>query len=115
MNVKKIKGYCSQGCGETLFIDEGGYITCSYAKCPDPSYVSDLLSDRETEHIVKFTDEGFTVQHPLRECRESLMSCDLHVRLAELDRPPVKPGTYRFIATGKSDKPFRFEILEEKN
>jgi hypothetical protein len=106
-----IKGYCPMGCGQTLFIGKGGYITCSFIHCPDPSYVSDLLEDRQTEHIVKFTEDGFTVQHPLRERKNDLMSCDLHVRLMQLDGAPVKPGTYLFMpnATGK---PWSFKPIE---
>jgi hypothetical protein len=105
-----IKGFCPQGCGETLFVGNGGYISCSYVNCPDPSYVSDLLDDRETEHIVRFTDKGFTVQHPLKERREKLMDCDLHVRLAELDGAPLEKGTYRFIAHN-TGKPWSFQRL----
>lgn len=106
-----IEGNCPMGCGSTLFIANGGYITCSFTTCPDPSRAADLLADRETEHIVKFTDDGFTVQHPLREHHEELMNCDLHVKLANLDTPPVKPGMYRFIAQF-GNKPWRFETIK---
>lgn len=107
-----VKGFCPMGCGPTLFVAEGGYITCSFNKCPNPSYVSELLEDRETEHIVKFVEGGFTVQHPLREKKDTLMTCDVHLRLADLDYPPVKPGTYRFILTPDQEKPWKVQEVK---
>ena len=77
-----IKGCCPMGCGNTLFVADGGYITCSFVNCPVPVYVSSLLDEQQTDHIVKFTEDGFTVQHPLRERKNDLMSCDLHLRLS---------------------------------
>jgi len=110
--MQNIKGYCPMGCGQTLFVADGGYVTCSFISCPDPGYVSDLLDDRETEHIVKFTDDGFTVQHPLKERRAKLMDCDLHVRLAELNGAPVESGTYRLL-TSATDKPWSFQRITD--
>jgi hypothetical protein len=91
-----IKGYCPMGCGETLFIAVGGYITCSLIGCPNPTAVADLLEDREHEHIVVVDDETFSIQHPLRErLNRELFDCGLHKYLAELDGPPPRPGRYR--------------------
>ncbi len=110
--MQNIKGYCPMGCGQTLFVADGGYVTCSFISCPDPGYVSDLLDDRETEHIVKFTDDGFAVRHPLKERRAGLMDCDLHVRLAELNGAPVESGTYRLL-TSATDKPWSFQRITD--
>lgn len=63
----KITGYCPMGCGQTLFLGEGGYVTCSMLSCPNPTSVSDLLDDLQTEHVMTVTREGFTLRHPLRE------------------------------------------------
>ena len=38
-----VKGRCPMGCGETLFLGEGGYVTCSLAECPDPASASEIL------------------------------------------------------------------------
>ena len=43
----KVDGYCPMGCGPTLFLGEGGYVTCSWHACPNPSAVADLLEDRQ--------------------------------------------------------------------
>ena len=84
------------GCGRTLFLADGGYITCSYLHCPRRDAVADILADRESEHIVAFGETEFTVRHPLRErLDDALMDCDLHKDIAAMDGPPVRPGTYR--------------------
>lgn len=91
-----VTGYCPMGCGRTLFVGSGGYITCSYIDCPRPDAVADLLADRETEHVVRFDENGFTVRHPLRErLDDKLMTCDLHTFCATLPGPPPQLGTYR--------------------
>lgn len=91
-----IPGYCPMGCGTTLFRASGGYITCRSLACPRPDAVSDLLRDRETEHLVTFDEQTFTVRHPLRErLDDALMTCDLHTFCAELPGPPAAPATYR--------------------
>lgn len=93
-----IQGYCPMGCGETLFIGEGGYITCRRGDCPRPDAVVTLLEDVETEHRVTFTETGFTVRHPLRErLDDALMACVCHEYVASLSAfgPPIRVGQYR--------------------
>jgi uncharacterized protein DUF6085 len=53
---KSVRGECPMGCGRTLFLGEGGYVTCSYAFCPDPGAATRLLesparSRRATEGV----------------------------------------------------------------
>jgi len=92
----RIDGFCPMGCGETLFVGDGGCITCSYISCPEPSAVHVILTDAETEHLVTFERNDFTIKHPLRErVGDELLECALHAHLAKLNRPPVPPGTYR--------------------
>ncbi len=96
--MEHVKGYCPMGCGETLFLGSGGYVTCSYVKCPNPTALSDILNDRETAHIVTFDEDAFTIRHPLRErLNDELMTCDLHRYCADLDGPPPQLGRYRVI------------------
>lgn len=93
---ENVKGYCPMGCGPTLFLGSGGYVTCSWWRCPDPGAVSDLLDDRESEHVVVIGESTFTVRHPLRErLNDDLAECDLHDWLASLPGPPRLPGRYR--------------------
>jgi len=40
----RVKGNCPKGCGATLFLGSGGYVTCSYINCPEPDAASKLLS-----------------------------------------------------------------------
>lgn len=97
----EVKGFCPMGCGQTLFLGSGGYVTCSRIECPRPDAVADLLEDSEAEHVVLFGDDAFTVRHPLRErLDDALMSCVLHEHLAGLAGPPVSPGRYRATGSG---------------
>jgi len=94
--IGRVQGYCPMGCGETLFLASGGHVTCSLIGCPNPCAADAVLGDRETEHVVVIREEGFTVQHPLRErLKGELFDCGLHSYLTNLGGPPAKPGRYR--------------------
>jgi hypothetical protein len=83
-----VQGYCPMGCGRTLFLASGGYITCARDKCPDPGAASDLLADAEHEHIAVLGEDTFSIQHPLR------------AYVSGLDGPPRRPGRYRVRQSG---------------
>jgi hypothetical protein len=98
---RAVTGYCPMGCGRTLFLADGGYVTCSYIHCPRRGAVADLLADREISHIVQLGEDTFTVRHPLRErLDDALMTCTLHEHIAGLAGPPVQPGRYRAHGAG---------------
>ena len=86
------------GCGETLHLGEGGFVTCIERECPDPRAASSILEDPETEHLVVFTLTGFTIRHPLKErLGDELLTCNLQELLsAQRDAPQVM-GRYRSI------------------
>jgi hypothetical protein len=108
---RAVQGYCLMGCGQTLFLGTGGYVTCGNIPCPRPTAVTDLLNDAETEHIVEFGDRTFTVRHPLRErLDDALMTCALHEWIADRDGPPVQPGRYR--AVKRSGLPGRWVFTQ---
>ena len=96
-DYERLRGRCPMGCGETLFIGSGGFITCSYTACPNPSAVSDLLLDHaDPWHIVNIGDDSWTIAHPIRERLDGeLFECPLHAFMATLDGPPRKPGRYQ--------------------
>jgi len=95
------------GCGETLFVGSGGYITCSYVECPAPDAVTRILDDGEILHVVVVGDEGFDIQHPLRErLNGELFKCGLHEWMQALSGPPAKPGRYRVRESGENDWSF---------
>src|SRR4051794_25897541 len=84
------------GCGQTLFLAEGGHVTCSWIECPRPSAIDEILDDQETEHVVELRDETFTVLHALRERLDhAQLDCPLAGYLEGLDGPPRAPGRYR--------------------
>lgn len=95
MSDRTIAGHCPMGCGTTLFVGSGGYITCSFINCPRPDAVAVILAERETEHIVQLKRHDFSILHPLRERLDNeLLRCDLHAYLVGLDGPPRQPGRY---------------------
>lgn len=109
---ESIAGYCPMGCGQTLFLADGGHVTCSYVTCPNPTGVDDLLHNREVEHVVNFTGSGFTIKHPLRErLSDELLNCELHETLSSYDGPPVKPGRYRVFVNTTTTNASRFTYI----
>jgi len=88
------------GCGETLILGEGGFVVCGHLDCADPEAVTMILTDRETEHRVRWdADAGFSIRHPLRErTNDELLTCALHSYCVDIDTsggPPVAPALYR--------------------
>lgn len=99
--MSKVQGYCPMGCGETLFLGSGGYITCGYVECPRPDAATDILAERETEHIVLLESRTFSIQHPLKERLDGeLFLCNLHDELTNIGGPPRLPGKYRVYGAG---------------
>lgn len=92
----RVQGYCPACGGESLFLGSGGYVTCSRLDCRNPSAASDILDDRETEHVVTLWANDFSIRHPLRErLNGDLNDCKLHQQLKTLAGPPRVPGQYR--------------------
>jgi len=90
------------GCGETLFLGDGGYVTCSLIGCPRPDAVSRVLDGRKTEHVVWIEGLTATIRHPLREWTDDAqLSCDLNRHLADLDASLLSPGKYRMRRDGE--------------
>lgn len=54
-----VVGRCPMGCGETLFVGSGGYVTCSYLPCPDPCRASEML--RKAPEIRRLVDAATDV------------------------------------------------------
>jgi hypothetical protein len=99
----EVRGHCPMGCGETLFLGSGGYVTCARVECPRPDAASGILEERETEHIVVSEEDSFSVAHPLKErLEDTLFDCPLHLYLRGLDAAPVGPGRYRVRDRGNS-------------
>lgn len=97
-----VRGTCPS-CGATsgaLFVDDEENIICSSVGCPNPMAVTELLEDREIEHVVLVSAGGWTIRHPLRErIGDELLRCDLgswlHEHHTRRNGPPVRPGRYR--------------------
>lgn len=113
----KIEGWCPYGCGQTLYL-RLGIIECSYAHCPNPTGVTDLIVEdaKELGHIVKLTREGFSIQHPLKErIDRDLFHCGLHEYLDALAAgiPKWAPGNYLVQETPTADAPWEFSELHD--
>jgi hypothetical protein len=102
----KVAGACPRGCGETLFLAEGGHVTCALLGCPNPCAADELLH-LPTEHYVVFDEQGWTLEHPARERIDGTMhGCSVHERLRALNGAPVKPG--RYMVSGSGSAPLAF-------
>jgi hypothetical protein len=96
-----VAGYCPSCGHESLFLATDGKVVCSNFSCTGRTLVDYLLRNPETEHIVLVTDDGWTIQHPLRERPgDGLFDCALQKHLASLDRRPGSPGRYRVTENG---------------
>lgn len=97
----RVVGNCPMGCGETLRRDQFGHVVCSALECPTPTAVNAILLERETEHIVVFSESSFIIQHPLRERIDGgLFRCALLAYCSALPGPPTAPGRYRALEQG---------------
>lgn len=96
----RVQGHCPACGASTLFVGDGGHLTCSRIECPSPCAADEILADQETAHIVVLKPDTFTVRHPLRErIGDKLMRCPVHERIAALDCAPQPPGRYRVTDT----------------
>jgi hypothetical protein len=93
----RVHGYCPMGCGESLLVDPDGRVVCCAADCPRSDAVAVLLAEVEAEHLVLVEQDGYTVQHPLRERLEgALFRCSVFAEASEGARQRrAEPGTYR--------------------
>jgi Family of unknown function (DUF6085) len=96
---RRVYGYCPMGCGESLFLATSGFVECVKLDCPNPVAVSQVLQERETEHLVTFDEDGWQAKHPLRErIRDELLSCPIGDAVAIMLKgdPGLEVlGTYR--------------------
>lgn len=101
---RTVQGYCPMGHGQALTLDGDGRIKCSDSGCERPYAASEILADRETDHLVWFDAEGWwSARHPLRERLGGQMeTCPLAVYLSSLSGDPMPAGTYRAILVGGS-------------
>jgi hypothetical protein len=94
----RVLGYCpSCGQDKLTVAASGGAIVCHHFGCAEPTAVHDILRDREVQHIVTFTEDGWTLRHPLIErIDDRLVNCDVHEMLAELTQTDrLEPGRWR--------------------
>lgn len=95
--IRDIAGaYCPMGCGQTLHLMPGGMIQCLSKSCPESGAVQKILSNPETDDVVVFGLDSFTVLHPLRERLGDLFSCQIHQACSNLPGPPEgRTGKFR--------------------
>lgn len=95
MTTVRLRGRCPACGGERLFAtahtDDDAVIECDAVGCPTPTLVQELLAKPDQHvHLVKFDEDGYTVQHPLveRVRVEGLFACDLADEFRALREPP---------------------------
>jgi hypothetical protein len=104
--VRDVLGFCPQGCGQTLHVMATGAVLCLHRDCPDPQSVHTILSGQETEHTIRFTNEVWTVLHPLRErAGDALEACPVSLWVSRTiaqhpERFPVKESRWRLLPDG---------------
>src|SRR6266496_3382394 len=47
-----VKGYCPMGCGRTLIITDGGFLTCARPGCPRPDAPDLVLNDADVQRLI---------------------------------------------------------------
>lgn len=92
------------GCGETLELNNYGTIVCAHVRCRSRFAAHTILSNPETDHIVTFTKDGFSIKHPLRErIEDALLDCKFHEHCMFLQDEGCAPeGTLRAKDNGDS-------------
>lgn len=85
-------------CGHVLLTNRK--LVCSWVDCIRPTAAAEILGERELDHIVTFTADGWSMKHPLRErLDDALLSCEVTEWLAREPEPPFGLGTYRLQLT----------------
>jgi len=102
------------GCGQTLHLMASNMVACLDRDCPDKGAAQKILSDPESEHVVTFGTDSWTIRHPLRERLGDLVACQVHEACRQMAGPPLgMPGTYRarVTATGMDWEPLPLDAL----
>lgn len=60
-----VRAKCPMGCGEMIFVGEGGHLTCSYVDCPDPAAIDRLVcgEDATADSLVRALTERCVCEH----------------------------------------------------
>lgn len=101
MSNPRINGYCPAcGAAELIMDYATANLRCDARGCPRPDAAHEILQDAQTEHVVTFTDDGFTLKHPIKErLDDDLLRCVVHRWIAD-HNPELNPGHYRVILDG---------------
>jgi hypothetical protein len=106
---RTVHGFCPVCGGETLFLGEGGDVTCTRPTCPRPTAVAEILGEGECGHLLGIDHFDYSVIHPLVERLDNvLLDCELTRYMRSLAGPPVQPGYYRVTGSGDS---WEWELL----
>lgn len=84
-----VKGYCPACGNESLYLGEHGAVTCGEETCPDPAALDLLLYKADPHvHLIMFSTDGYTVQHPLLERVAHGRMCELEPEFVLLREAP---------------------------
>jgi hypothetical protein len=116
----KVVGYCPMGCGETLFLSEGGYVTCSWHACLAPDRASGVLRDPRPDEpdwqalagklaeglvgLAEMIDEYGQDSHGGSEPDESDPLCHLWNAAEAIKADPTDISTHLYAEHGPRDE-----------
>lgn len=115
VGIRDIVGvYCPMGCGETLHLMASGMIRCLDPHCRQSDAAQKILADKETDHIVVFSEGGWEMIHPLSDRLGALLGCAVHEACNRLPGPPAGIcGKYRARLDSKGG--LEVELLDAGN
>ena len=80
-----VRGTCPACANNTLFLGDGGHITCSWIDCPDPAFVDNMLN----EHTQQVGDTTGQIVADLEHARKQINKLIAHFSgLEKLDDVP---------------------------
>lgn len=97
-----VNGYCP-ACGkQTLVLSVLSNLRCRNTACPDRNVAHTMLSRPSHHHVVRLTNAGYKIRHPLAErVDDQLFSCELDRYLSSCFTAPQAIGTYTVVAREK--------------
>lgn len=84
--METVQGRCPSCGSRSLFVGSGGYLTCGWSKCLNPTLISDLVEQGKDLRVQ--AERGQQVSH-IQSVREQLA--------ALIEREPFPEGFARFI------------------
>lgn len=103
--LQRVSGECPMGCGRTLFLGNGGHITCSLIGCPRPGAVDELLH-REREMEARVAEAKRSAAQERDRLREALEVLPPYLKAANAGDTGAIPLALDIIKATLSEVPY---------